>query len=264
MNNSNRQIYFQSKIILTSIFVLFFIPGFAISPKNNSYFISPVPAKGISESSSISWLKNSVLFLKDYENVVLLNVLHDQRGFTHYRYQQLCNNIPVEDAIVTVHCFGGNVVSVSGEKRVLQNISPVVKKDSSLFVRRAIQLLKLNSSKVKAESVSQVFLSVESRNIICWKIRLFSANPLIHEDVYLSGDGNKLIGSRSLVRHFDVPGATVTYYSGLRYITCDSVSPGYFRLYESGRGGGIHTRTMNNSYDTLDATEVVCPASFTF
>jgi hypothetical protein len=45
---------------------------------------------------------------------ILLSTTPDHLGFTHYRYQQTCNNIPLQGSMYIVHVKNGRVVSMNG------------------------------------------------------------------------------------------------------------------------------------------------------
>jgi Zn-dependent metalloprotease len=58
---------------------------------------------------------STVLRMSKENSFKLLNTTSDKIGFTHYRYQQYYNNIPVEGTMYILHSKDGKVMSMNGE-----------------------------------------------------------------------------------------------------------------------------------------------------
>src|SRR3954451_10470397 len=72
-----------------------------------------------STADAPAFVKDNVWLENEKQKVVqqaaqLLRSSTDEIGYTNYRYQQIINGIPVEDAMYIVHVKGGKVLSENG------------------------------------------------------------------------------------------------------------------------------------------------------
>ena len=87
-----------------------------------------IPAERVTAAQAEAYLKK-VYALPRNAAFAPAPVSKDQTGMQHMRYRVTVNNVPVEDAVVTVHVKNGLVESVTGfapNRDQLQSESPVL------------------------------------------------------------------------------------------------------------------------------------------
>jgi len=198
-------------------------------------------------------------------------------GFRVIRYYQEYNGYRVDLSNLAVRIKNGRVTSVSGNVWDNVNIknSLVINEDYALQkalaavpasvykwqIPGADLILKSNSSNLDASyyPVGQiVVLPVKSDNTYtfryAWKFDIYSHKPLQRKEVWVDSQTGEVIRINDKINDADVVGSANTKYSGTQTITADSYS-GYYRLRESGRGGGITTYDLNNTADYGSAVD---------
>jgi Zn-dependent metalloprotease/PKD repeat protein len=175
----------------------------------------------------------------------------DKLGMVHYRYRQLHNNIEVESGVYYVHTKNGAVVSANGEfysninatNQVLltrpQALAAAVKHTGATSYKWETGELK--REEVLKEAALRVCRNQIGQWTIAWRIDVFAHEPIGRNWVFVDASNGNLVSKQLRMYHIDVTGTAQTGHNGVQTITTDSVSPGNYRLYESGRGGGIHT-----------------------
>ncbi|MBI2966910.1 MAG: M4 family metallopeptidase [Bacteroidetes bacterium] len=207
-----------------------------------------------------------------------LNSFSDELGYTHYRYQQYYQNIPIEGSAYIAHVKNFTIKTLNGI--VYSNPETVnIQKISSGEAReKAIEYV---SEKLVPESPSgtvifkwqipseEEHLRSETGNPgatyfpegkFCWvpkngdfksnrlhlsyKFDIYSSEPLYRAYIFVDAATGEIIFERNRIHTADVQGTAVTKYSGTQTITADSYG-GSYRLREAGRGNGIRTYDMN-------------------
>ncbi|MBT8327485.1 MAG: M4 family metallopeptidase, partial [Bacteroidia bacterium] len=79
---------------------------------------------------------------------------------------------------------------------------------------------------------------------LCYVFEINAIEPLTRKNIYVNARSGELWAEENLLHIVDVQGSANTKYRGVKPIVTDSVSPGNYRLRESGRGGGIETYNM--------------------
>ncbi len=168
----------------------------------------------------------------------------DQLGWIHYRFRETYKNIDVEDGVFYIHTLGGKIVSANGE--FYAPIQAAV--NGSLSVQHAEQTAyaELHSTEMmKAypmEATAKIIFRDEHGTYhACWKVDAWSNVPMKRFFYYVDINSGKIAGERTRICDTDVPGVAACAHNGSQNIITDSLSPNYFRLQESGRGGGIIT-----------------------
>ncbi|MFN8714095.1 MAG: M4 family metallopeptidase [Bacteroidota bacterium] len=175
----------------------------------------------------------------------------DKLGMTHYRYRQLHNNIEVESGVYFVHTKNGAIVSANGEYYSNITAANQVLLTRTQALTAAVQhtgasKYKWETGELKREDVLKEAALRVCRNqvgqwTIAWRIDVFAHEPIGRNWVFVDASNGNLVTKQLRMYHIDVTGTAQTGHNGTQTITTDSVSPGNYRLYESGRGGGIHT-----------------------
>ena len=203
----------------------------------------------------------------------------DQLGYTHYRYQQIFNNIPVQHGYYVVHAMGNKIVSMNGlcfDKFSTAGPTKITEPDA---LKTA--LLNINAQKYKWEVEAEEILlkrqindvkasyypdaelvyvfkngKKEEELVLAYKFTVYAEEPLSKHDVFIDAREGRVIKKENLLHEIDVLGTAKTVYSGTQKITTDSSTNGYV-LRESGRGKGIETYNLKKGTSFSSAVDFV-------
>ena len=191
----------------------------------------------------------------DYlRGTALLNRLSDAIGYTHYRYQQTINGIPVEDAVYVLHVKAGKVLSENGAfmKDIPASLSSAASLKESSALQAAIKAVNAKEYRWQAEGVSApkatlVYysddMSVENLRL-AYKFDIYATEPLTRQFVFVDAASGKILGTKEQLHTLD--GQAVTGYSGTRTIQTTKSGNNYI-LREATRGNGIETYNINHT-----------------
>lgn len=220
-------------------------------------FIVLAKSSTVLESAHLDWLQKEALKSTHEISFLLTKKEIDPAGYTHYRYQQHYNDIKVEQGVYYIHCKNGKVVSANGE---FHEIPTGTSTKSKLNYNQALQYanksFKSNASTICTSEKDKTLriINVKNKNHLCYKIELYSSNPLKKSAQYIDAINGKTIFEEEKIHTGDVTGTAHTAYSGTQTITFDEVSANNYRLRESVRG--INTLNCNSGgfQDTVDFT----------
>ena len=225
-----------------------------------------------------TWMAKYFQLNQDYD-LILLSTEKDQQGYTHYRYQQLYKNIPVQSSMVIVHCKNDKIESINGDlfNNIKTSIVPVISEKEALakglnFVNaekykwqseQEEQHLKQQTKNQKATYYpkAQLVILPQSKNkpdafALTYKFDVYASKPLKRMDVFVDAASGKVVHHIDKIHYVDVAGTAMTKYSGTQTITV-STSGSVYHLTESGRGNGIETYNLNKGHDYSVATNFV-------
>ncbi|TND07528.1 MAG: peptidase M4, thermolysin [Bacteroidetes bacterium] len=205
----------------------------------------------------------------------------DNLGFTHYRYRQFYNNIPVKGGEYIIHEKNGAVESVNGMffNGLQINTNPSVSVQDALsramaYVHARIYKWQLPEEETMLKHIKndlsatyfpqgELLIIAERGDIfkrnmkLAWKFDIYAAEPMSRQYVYLDAHTGEIIHFENRIHEIDVPATANTMYSGTQNITCDNFSAGQYRLREAARGQGIHTFNLANSTNQGNAVDFV-------
>lgn len=216
--------------------------------------------------------------------MILIQQQEDHLGFTHYKYQQQFNQIPVEFTSWSVHVRNGLVESQSG---FIHTSIPAGAPTPQITTGQAIQYAvnHIGAQVYKWEIASEeAHIKHEQNNPeatyypqpelvyvpggsdfssdqyhLAYKMNIYAHSPLSRQIIYVNASNGNIERTIEQIHHSDVPGTAITAYSGIRTIIADSTGPGNFRLREYSRGNGVETFNMqqgtthSNAVDFTDA-----------
>jgi Zn-dependent metalloprotease len=214
--------------------------------------------------------------LTENDSFNLIRQENDNIGFTHYRYQQLLNGIPVIGGEYLLHEKNSILVSANGNiyNNLVIDFIPKISNDEAIQVaiknvgavkyqwevKSSEDFLKSESNdsnatyKPKAELViapiNGIYTNENFR--LCYKINIASEKPYDILDVFVDAHTGEVINKISKIAHTEVTGSASTLYSGTKSIKMDSYSSGY-RLRESTRP--IQTFNMLNGTNYSNAVD---------
>ncbi len=211
----------------------------------------------------------------------------DQLGITNYRYQQLINNLPVENAIYILHVKNGKLQIQNG-KWLMRTPPGLISRagiTEAAALQNALSFIGAQSYKWQ-DADEEAFIKSETNNPnatyfpkgdlvyysgeydlvssslkLAYKFDIYASSPLSRKIVYVDADNGNILGNKDLIHETNALGTAVTGYSGTQTITTD-FSAGTYKLREIGRGNGIETYNMKKgtnyakSVDFTDADNV--------
>ncbi|PJA08962.1 MAG: hypothetical protein COX70_02590 [Flavobacteriales bacterium CG_4_10_14_0_2_um_filter_32_8] len=216
-----------------------------------------------------SWLTSFYTSDANY-GIKLLKKETDKLGFTHYRYQQTVNNVPVELSTIIAHVKNGLIESVNGEffSDVNNPVNPSLSETGAL----AKALQSIGATQYKWEIPTQENLlkwelddanatyypkgdlvlintngDIKKELILAYKFNIYAEKPLSRREIYVNATTGAIVWEQNKIHEIDALGTATTLYSGTKPITCDNQGGGNFRLQETGRGNGIRTFTSGNT-----------------
>jgi len=227
-----------------------------------------------------SWINQSFR-LEDNFGLKLLRTEIDQLGFTHYRYQQTYNSIPIEGAIYIAHVKNGVVRSLNGVIFNSLNLSPNPALSEELSLNKALEfvnaktymwevpeeeeLLKFETNDPNATYYpgSELVFVPKNGNFqstdyhLAYKFDVYASQPLYRASIFVDAITGEIIFENNRIQTADVTGTAVTAYSDTQTVITDAFG-GSYRLREAGRGLGIETYNMetNTNYGSaVDFTD---------
>src|SRR5258706_1479628 len=225
---------------------------------------------------------SSALGMSKENSFQLLNASSDELGFTHYRYKQYCNNIPVEGTMYILHTRNGKVISMNGELLSDISIGAVASVNESAALANALSAVNAtvymwqipaeeNYIREREKNPAASYFpkgelvyvtpagKLNSQNLrLAWKFDVYAHEPLSRGYVYVDALTGEILLKKDRIHTRNPPGTAITAYSGTQNIITDSFSGGY-RLQEADRGLGIRTFNMldgtnyGNAVDFTDA-----------
>ena len=209
----------------------------------------------------------------------LISKQTDHLGYTHYRYQQIFNNIPVQHGYYAVHAIGNKIVSMNGLCFDKFSTTSAIKITEPDALKTA--LLNINAQKYKWQVEAEEILlkrqindvkatyypdgemvyvfkngKKEEELVLAYKFTVYAEEPLSKQDVFVDAHKGNVIKKENLLHEIDVVGSAKTVYSGTQKITTDSSTNGYV-LRESGRGKGIETYNLKKGTSFSSAIDFV-------
>jgi len=207
----------------------------------------------------------------------------DKKGFTHIRYQQLYQGIPVEGSEFIIHGLNGKAIKGNGRivAGINKTVNPVLSENQAIekalsFTNAKkymwedsenealIKRIKKDPEatyypKAKLVLFDKHFGNDASKYILAYKVNVYATQPLSHKNVYINAATGQMIHTIDLIRVTgDVPATAHTKYNGVQPITVDSMGVGAYRLHESARCG-VETYDLNTSTDYGTAVDFVHP-----
>lgn len=190
---------------------------------------------------------------------------HGKDGYAHMKYQQFYGGYKVEAGQLVMHMKGNRVHSINGK------FFPRLKVDTTLAVSRYAAINKALSLHTGAVFMWELpaeekllkhilrnpgasyypnpelmLISVNDscRNSdfrLAWKLDVYAYEPHSREWIYIDAQTGEVLEREEQICSMDHVGIAHTKYSGIREITCDSISQDTFILFDRTRGNGIHT-----------------------
>ncbi len=209
-----------------------------------------------------------VYHFKSNQGLKLIRKEHDEIGFEHYRFQQICNGVPVLGGIIIAHFKNNKLHSFNGEiydiglnenkqllsienclKIALDSIHADIYKWQVPEEELSIKELK-NDITASWYPIGELVYCPSDFNYnnpklcLAYKFKIYADKPLIGENIYIDAENGKIVARENLIHTTNVNGVASTKYSGSQAIATDSTAPGNYRLRETTRGNGVTTLNL--------------------
>lgn len=242
-------------------------------------FIDFQEGKEIQKSEFTSWATKA-LHLPAASTLKPYKVENDKLGFTHTRYKQYVNDVPVQGTMIITHEKNGVIVSVNGDYFV--NFQTTYSRGASLNEAEALKIAlnKMNAKKYMWEdkgyeqSVREALeepdfsfmpkgelVIVHKENadysaagfVLAYKFDIFASEPLSRKFIYVEANSGAVVAQEEQILGVDEKGTANTLYSGSREIMTSKNTSGVYTLNEASRGKGVQTKKYSGS-STADIT----------
>jgi bacillolysin len=241
-------------------------------------FIQFNPGKEIRPEQFSTW-SGTALNLPISSTFKAYNTETDPQGYTHTRYKQYVNGVPVEGTMVITHAVNGVIESVNGD--YFTNFQTAYSRSAVTLTEEAALKAALNKMNAKSymwdnkayeSSVAEAFenpnfsfypkgelVIVHKENtdysaanmVLAYKFDIYAEFPISRKFMYVDAKTGAVVASEEQIHALDETGSANTLYSGSRTITT-SKSGSNYTLNETSRGNGIQTRKyMSTSQQTL-------------
>ncbi|MCW3103578.1 MAG: type sorting protein [Bacteroidetes bacterium] len=243
-------------------------------------FIRLNPDQAIAENSFSDW---AAFTFGTPEGVVFksYDTKKDKLGFTHTRYREYVNEIPVEGTMLIAHSKEGRITMVNGDyySAIGTSQSPAITEAQALTAA----LQKVNAERYKWENQAETEAMREAlsqpdfsyfpkgeltmvhvagtdyaaANIrLAYKFNIYAEKPLSRAYIFVDANSGTVISETQIIHTADVVGTANTKFSGTQPMTSNNTTGTTHRLQESTRGNGIKTFNMSNTttYGTTDFT----------
>ena len=199
----------------------------------------------------------------------LLSTESDKLGFTHYRYQQTFNGIPLQGSMYIVHVKNGQVVSMNG--MIFQSInnkaSVTLSEQDALqyalnYVHASVYRWQLPEDEAMLKAMTKnanatwypkgvltyapaagTYSADNYQLTYCFDI--FASQPFSRQYIYVDAQNGNVVFTLNRVQDNNpTHGTAITAYSGPKVIVTDSEGTNRFYLRDTLRGQGWSRRTF--------------------
>ncbi|NQW42977.1 MAG: M4 family metallopeptidase [Bacteroidetes bacterium] len=206
---------------------------------------------------------------------------YDLVGNYHEKFIQYYKNLPVINSMVNIHYKANKIHSLNGYYFPELNISatPLINEQNALKIalanypinteyawqNKAYENLIQNAHghsifpEGKLCIVAKNFIYSKNNFHLAYQFKIYGVSPVFAETVYIDAINGEVLHTENLICHIDVNGKGISKFSGVKDITCDSISPSNFKLQEN----GLRKLTTLNAYNlTKDFQEFSNTSNF--
>ena len=188
----------------------------------------------------------------EFQSINGIPVFKNEEGIIHERYVQCYKGIIIENTDIRVRKKNGIIISANGD--YINNSQINIEHTQSLseackiaetYIRSQYVELKNNSLTISPQKEIVLFVkTTESKVIACYKIKVFSIDNLISENVYIDACDGTVVNSFTGILH--AIGNADTRFSGTQNISTKYNGLNYI-LFDTTRGNGIETLNLKRS-----------------
>lgn len=221
------------------------------------------------------WLKTQFEINSDL-SLELVKEETGNLGFTHYRFQQTFQSIPIEWTHYYAHTKRGRLNTANGFiynevnvnngqdinetealEKALEHVNAEVYKWEVPAEEAHIKKEEQNADATYYPNGELVYIEPALRSNqlqLAYKFNIYASKPLYRANVYVNASSGDIIFESNLIHTSDSLGDAETKYSGKNKITTEYTGT-HFQLRETGRGNGIETYDLNESTNYGNAVD---------
>ncbi|MEO7082178.1 MAG: M4 family metallopeptidase, partial [Flavobacteriales bacterium] len=210
---------------------------------------------------------------KEYDLILQGRPIVDKLGWTHQRYQQIYQGVPVFGATVVAHLKNGTVRSLNGELAIAKaDHTPTPSLSGEAALESAMRHVGASSymwesaemeAFIKREQQDpqatfrpdpelvyypEAFPRLDGQLRLAYKLDIYAQGPLSRQYVLVDAHTGEVLNTISRTHTINEPGTAQTAYSGNRpIITFRPSTDAPFQLKDLSRGGGILTYDCGNT-----------------
>lgn len=196
------------------------------------------------------------------------SVESDDLGFTHTRYRQYVNGVPVQGTMVITHAKNGVIESVNGdyftnfqagysraavisEETALQAALNKMNAKTYMWENKAVEAslrVALGKADFSYEPKGELVIVHKENSdyaatnmVLAYRFNIFAEEPFSRKNIFVDATTGQVVAAENLLHAADETGTANTIYSGTRTIS-SSKSGTTYSLLETGRGNGIETK----------------------
>ena len=212
----------------------------------------------------------------------------DELGFTHQKYQQFYQGVPVEHTAYTTHSRAGVVEYMTGETRPLADGALTVQPTltASTALRAALAFVHADRYRwelpgeaavaretegkasfqptgelVIVDNLLAMDLTRRGQSVLAWKFDIYAAQPVSRAWIYVDAQTGEIVNQDAIIKHANAMATFATRYSGTRQLPNEQhqANPVRYRLRDYTRGQGIETfnllrqNNLGSAVDFVDA-----------
>jgi Zn-dependent metalloprotease/chitodextrinase len=210
---------------------------------------------------------SSILKMTKSDEFKTLRSEDDRLGFTHERFQQYYKGIKVENGVYIVHSRNGVIESLSGEYKLIKEISVAPSISSVNATKKAKAFVNADQymgTDNKAFHTAPELVVVAHdygkhpkdvhEMVLAYKIDVYATQPVSRAFIYVDANTGEVVHINTLIKNVAATGTADTRYSGTKSISTDSYNSSY-RLRDYTRGNGIITYDCNTSTSYTSAVD---------
>ncbi len=233
------------------------------------------------QTEAIPTYLKKIYHLQSPYTLKLLRADKDELGYTHLRYQQLYNGVPIVGGVLIAHLKDEKLMSFNGEIFYINSNEQQVL-DANACLSIALDTIKAKVYKWQIPEEEAMLKEIRENPNATWlpkgepmycpkdlnfnqpvfylsyQFQVYANEPLIGENIYISAVDGSIIARENKLHTTNVNGKASTKYSGTQNINTDSTAPGAYRLRETVRGNGVTTlnlKTSTNYGTAVDFTD---------
>lgn len=182
--------------------------------------------------------------LSPQSKMVLQEESAGENGYTHFKYQQFHEGLPVFGNRYILHEKDGKVMTATGQYSPQVNVSATPGINATTAVAFAKQTMKAREYSTKQAApilcfVDPAFPKVSENLRLVYQVDLHSTTPFDKRRYFVDASSGKIIKQLPLILQEGVPSKAKTRYYGMQNITTDSIASQEFVLRDLTRGEGI-------------------------
>ncbi|MBC7774233.1 MAG: M4 family metallopeptidase [Phycisphaerae bacterium] len=192
------------------------------------------------------------MHLSVQSKMVLTDEVTDRTGYTHFKYQQLHEGLPIFGSRYILHEKEGKVLTATGHysPQIKLSAKPGINAATALaFAKQAMNAREYNKRPVEPILcfVDPAFPQVSETLRLAYQVDLHSTEPFDKRRYFVDAVTGKVLREFPLVLQEGVPSKAKTKYYGVQDIITDSIAPQQFVLRDPTRGEGIYIYNIDDS-----------------